>query len=109
MKYFQMYHRFNYEFDPPLEEKICIWLEWNRPITDANCNKFDIAMQKAMWEQCPESWKSHKFFGDSQDENIALSNKHTPELSWSSVMEMNRYESDDHTTYGKFTTSKFQY
>ena len=102
MKYFQIYHRFNYKFDPPLEERLCVWLEWNEILEDENLHTFADAMNKAMWEQCTKSWKS-EWMTQSQDENIEQGNAHSPELDWSSVMQCG-HSFKDHATHGKFKT-----
>ncbi len=84
MKYCQVYIRYNIEFKPMIEEKICIWFEWEGEITGDNEEKFDEAMDEAYEKQRPPSWKLP--FGMSQRDNMALGKKHSPELSWSTVM-----------------------
>ena len=95
-----MFERINFKFDPHLEEKICVWFEFNEELTDDNIEEFDNKKYKALREQCPKSWTG--ILIGSQKQNIKLSMKHYPELSWSTVMECIREK-------GSFDTPVYPY
>lgn len=84
-KRYQMYHRYNHKFTPPLEERICVWFEWSGPITPENQDQFQEAKTKAFTRQIPLSWRNP--FSQKQKDNIALGEKYSPELAWSTIME----------------------
>lgn len=83
-KHYQMFHRFNFQVKLRLEERVCVWFEWDGEINDDNVDQFEKVMYDALSKQQPPSWKLP--FDNSQRKNIALGNKHHPELSWSTVM-----------------------
>ena len=84
VKYYQMFHRFNFQTTPQLEERVWVWFEWDGEVNDDNHEQFEEVMYAALYKQRPPSWKLP--FGNSQKKNMALGDKHHPELSWSSVM-----------------------
>lgn len=84
MKYYQKFHRYNYKFNPPLEEVVYAWFEWEGSIKDDNIEQVYEVMWKALWEQCPPSWTGINT--GSQKQNIARGKKHHPQLGWSTVM-----------------------
>ena len=83
-KYYQMFHRYNFQITPPLEERVCVWFEWNGEVNDENLEEFEEVIYDALTKQQPPSWKLP--FGQGQKKNMALGDKHHPELSWSTTM-----------------------